>query len=199
MRQQSKNLTATALVAMLALSGALAARADDTPSRAGIEDVTFLGTVANMGDLARRSSTELLRLRVHDLGGPVQEQALLDVFHKKGAKGLEQALFGKNVGFVQFGTRFPEPIAAAFVNEEGGARTLVVVTQRQVSPREIWNLRRSADYNFRILEVALDGHDKGTGSMYAAARFRKTKSGDLTADNLGFIPWRILNLKPARS
>lgn len=200
MSQRHSTFRALSIMALALAIAAIAAAGNPAAAVAGeqakLEDVTFHGTVVNFGDLAPRSSTQSLRIRVHTVAGENQADYLADIFKRRGEAGLEQALSGRDVGFVQFGDRFPEPIAAAFVSEVDGNRHLTLLTQRNLALREIWGNRRSADYRFRVIEVDLDANNRGSGTMFAAARFRKDKSGDVTADNLGVWPWRIMNLKP---
>jgi hypothetical protein len=201
MSQRHRRISALSTMATVALTLTLGAaggvsRAAAADVGAGLEGITFYGQVVTFGDLAPRSSTQSLRIRVRDVSELAQSSYLADIYQRKGEAGLEQALFGRDVGFVQFGDRLPEPIAAAFVSDVDGNRHLTLLSERNISPREIWGSRRSAGYRFRVIEVDLDATNHGSGTMFGAARFRKDKSGDITAQNLGILPWRIMNLKP---
>jgi hypothetical protein len=193
------NRTLPRLVAVLAfalaLLGPFAAVADDAPAR--IENTTFSGALVTMGDLAPRPSVTTVRLRVTQLSPPGELDRLATIVRENGERALDNDLAGRDLGFLQFGDRFPERIGAAVATEVGGHRHLTLILARPLSMREIWRSQRSEDYRLRIVEIDLDADSPGVGNgtMFAASRLRRERHGVVSSENLGALPWRILNLR----
>jgi len=167
-----------------------------TPQRqTPVVNTTFVANVFNLGDLGSRAFATTLRVHVDQLTPETEAARLTSILRVRGERTLENELAKRDVGYLQIDSRLPERLAAAFLTEVDGERHLVLITERTVSPREIWRNTRSADYRFRVIELTLDDSGHGGGNMLAAARFRIEKDGTLGARNLGFIPWRVLNLR----
>ncbi len=191
-RSSTRLISAVLAVAVVALAGAAgAAESPATP----VVSTTFLGTVVTLGDLGPRASTFTLRLHVDKLTPDGEAARLTEVLRKQGETALASELGARDLGYLQLGTRFPERLQAAFLDEVDGARHLVLITQRPFSARETFRNARSADYRFRVVEVILDGAGNGAGAMLGAARFRLEKDGTLGARNLGIVPWRIVGMR----
>ncbi len=187
---------AVATVAVTGLTLAPAYAQTGAPQReTPIVNTTFLANVFTAGDLGSRATATTLRVRVENLTAQSEASRLTSILRVRGERTLENELAGRDLGYLQIGNRFPERLKAAFLTEVDGERHLVLITQRELSRREIWNSARSADYRFRVVELTLDASGHGQGNMLAAARFRIEKDGTLGTRNLGFLPWRVLNLR----
>lgn len=193
------NRTLLRLVAVLAfalaLLGTFPAVADNAPAR--IENTTFAGALVTMGDLTPRTIVTTVRLRVTQLSPPGELDRLAMIVRENGERALDNDLAGQDLGFLQIGDRFPERVGAAVATDIGGHRHLTLILERRLSMREIWRNELSEDYRLRILEVDLDADSSGVGNgtMFAASRLRRERHGVVSAQNLGALPWRILNLR----
>ncbi len=183
----------TLAVAVVAVSGA--ARADEVAAAGAVLNTTFVGTAVNWSDIGPRGMTTTFRVHIDQLTPDSEADRFASILRLRGEKTLQNELASRNVGYLQLDSRFPEPLAAAFLTEIDGHRHLLLLTERPVSFREIWSNARSADYGFRVIELDLDAKGSGDGSMFVAARFKVEKDGSLGARNFGFLPWRILNLR----
>jgi hypothetical protein len=184
----------TAFTAGLVLLAGLALAPAQARGETPIVNTTFIGNVFRMGDLGRPGATSV-KIRVNRLSSADEATRIEDILRERGERSLEGALATTDVGYLQIDNRFPERIAAAMVSRaDDGSRRLVLVTERPLSRREIFSLSRARDYRFRVLQLDLDANGKGGGEMLAAARFQIEKDGTLGTRNLGFLPWRVLNL-----
>lgn len=188
-------LAAVSAVALAGLTLAPAEAQRETP----VVNTTFVANVFGFGGLGPRAAATTLRVRVQELTPETEAARLTSILRVRGERTLENELAKRDMGFLQIDNRFPERLAAAFLKDVDGERHLVLITQRNVSPREIWSSARSADYRFRVVELTLDASGHGAGNMLAAARFRIEKDGTLGARSLGFVPWRVLNLRALES
>jgi hypothetical protein len=188
-------LAAVAAVALAGITLAPAAAQGETP----IVNTTFLANVFDPGGAGPRGSATTLRVRVESLTPQSEAARWTSILRLRGERMLENELAGRDLGYMQIGNRFPERLVAAFETNVDGERHLVLITQRVVGVREIWSSARSADYMYRMVELTLDASGHGDGAMYAAARFRVEKDGTLGTRNLGFLPWRVSNLRAVAS
>jgi hypothetical protein len=194
--RETRRLTVAAAIVVLA--GVTLARAEaqgETP----VVKTTFLANVFDPVGNGPRGSATTLRVRVESLTPQSEADRWLSILRVRGEHTLENELATRDLGYMQIGNRFPERLAAAFLTDVGGERHLVLITQRVISPHEVWSSARSADYRYRMVELTLDAEGHGDGAMYSAARFRVEKDGTLGTRNLGFIPWRVSNLRAVSS
>jgi hypothetical protein len=190
MRPHALQLVPVAVVAGLMVLAA-GARAEEAPVTTPIVHSTFVGTLLYLGDHATTGSTATLRVHVNALTSVEDVDHLADTLEQHGENALENELGSRDVGYLQIGERFPERLAAAYVEEIDGARHLVLITERDISAREIFANRRSADYRFRVIEITLDERGNGAGEMIPFARLRVEKDGSLGARNLDVLPSRV--------
>jgi hypothetical protein len=184
------------LLLPLLLGALLVAAVAASPPEGSLEHTDLLATVVNFGALSPHATTETLRIQIREISPQSEADRLGDVLNREGQTGLEKALEHRDVGFVQFGQRLPEPLAAAFVTDFDNGRHVMLVSERPLGLREVWGGLRSESYRFRMIELDLDDNNHGSGSMLPAARF-SVNDGQVIAENYGVWPWRLLNVRPA--
>jgi len=143
---------AFAVVALAGLSLQPVQAQGQTPQRqTPVVNTTFVANVFNFGDLGGRAFATTLRVHVDQLTPETEAARLTSILRVRGESTLENELAKRDVGYLQIDSRLPERLAAAFLTEVDGERHLVLITERTVSPREIWRNTRSADYRFRVI------------------------------------------------
>jgi hypothetical protein len=78
--------------------------------------------------------------------------------------------------------------------DEGG-RQIVLATDRPIGFREARNQPRSMDYPFTIVQMHLDGNDRGEGKILAGTRIYIDKKQNLVLENYGQQPVRFNEIK----
>jgi hypothetical protein len=84
--------------------------------------------------------------------------------------------------------------AHEFKLDEGGRR-IVLATDRPIGFREARNQSRTMDYPFTIIEIRLDGNDRGEGKILAGTRIYVDKNKHLVLENYGQQPVRFNEIR----
>lgn len=162
----------------------------------GAYRVSFVGTLADLGDRLPRQTTQPVKIWIDRLTSDSEAEHLSEVVRAKGQNALEQALFEDSVGRLQIGDRLGYPIAFArrFVDADG--EHLLLIAQRPISFREIFRNTRSRDYPFTVVELDLDVSGHGSGEVLSAARIRTRRNGEIELLNLDVRAGRLLAVAP---
>lgn len=196
----SRPLLLSALAAALLLGAAsyADARTKVTTPRAG---ESYVGSLVqtHLGSRFARFGDGFIHVRIDRFTSDAETQKLAALVAKKGQDELRNVLGGGEIGTVRIGSRLAQPIAAAWKTQEGTNQHLVLVVPRNISIREVFGNRLSADYPYTIVELDLapDGH--GEGDLLATARLKPGKKGGLEYQDLRPLPIRILNVQPTAS
>lgn len=185
--------TAALVATCLAFSGLTSA-----PSLAAVGESpigTYTGRLVNLTPIFPRHSTTTLTLRLKRLTTAEEAQKMADVLRRKGEVALQDELWKQEAGSLQIDGHVGLPVAAALWSEDEAGGHLVLVINRPISLREFWNMSRSKDYPFTIVELDLASDGHGSGEMVAAAKIDITKDSTVQIESLGVIPLRILRLQ----
>jgi hypothetical protein len=150
-----------------------------------------------MGQNTQVGQTFNVTVHIDEYSTPEERKILLDAFDSGGSKGLYNALDKMPArghiaitGTLGYDIKFARKIPM----DEGFK--IIVVTNRPVNFREVWNSSRSLDYNLSYLELTLNKETgKGTGTLIPAAEFKiDKKSGELTIEAFN-NPWALTNVQ----
>ena len=197
----TRKLHRTSIAALLAISlPTLAAASPGAPAPQAAGDgayrVSFVGTLANLGDHLPRRSTQAVKIWIDRLTTDAEAATLAERVRAKGPDALEQALFGATVGRLQIGDRLGYPIAFARRFADADGEHLLLIAQRPISFREIFRNTRSRDYPYTVVELDLDASGHGSGEVLSAARVRTLANGEVELQNLEFLTARLLAVSP---
>jgi hypothetical protein len=171
-------LDAAAIVCILLLSGIRGAAQDEH----ALHEVY---QAQAMGQNTQAGQTFNVTVHTDEYSTPEERQILIDAFNTGGSKGLYNALDKMSArgriavtGTLGYDIKYARKIPA----DEGFK--LIVVTNRPINFREVWNSGRSLDYNLSYLEIRLNKEmGKGTGTLIPAALFKiDKKSGEVTIE-----------------
>lgn len=75
-----------------------------------------------------------------------------------------------------------------------GGQHIVLLTNRPISFRELWNGTRSRDYPFGIVILNVDKDGKGTGLFDPLCKMKFNKKNELEVERYGQRPFRLVNV-----
>jgi hypothetical protein len=162
---------------------------------------SYLGSVVqtNLGSRFVRFGDGFIHIQIDRYTSPQETQKLAALVARKGQDELRNVLGGQELGTVRIGSRLGQPIAAAWKTQNGPNEKLVLVVPRNVSIREVFGNRLSADYPYTIVELDLGPDGRGEGDLIATAKLKAGRDGNLEYQDLRRLPIRILNVQPKRS
>jgi hypothetical protein len=175
------------------LAGALALAGAGAPAGAQ-EFRAFDGFLVDSANLVPGFSTGYLNLR---LTGTTSEAALAGyaaLARKEGEFALRNRLAAEDLGRYWVGSALGLPIAIVQETRDDGLRRLLIVVERNQSPREIFSASRSVDYPYVVLDLTLDGDGRGVGELHPLAKLEISPDGKLTYEGLAPLPMRILEV-----
>jgi hypothetical protein len=77
---------------------------------------------------------------------------------------------------------------------EDGGQHIVLLTNRPITFRELWNGTRSRDYPFGIVILNVDKDGKGTGLFDPLCKMKFNKKNELEVERYGQRPFRLANV-----
>jgi len=126
-----------------------------------------------------------------------ERQALFAALESGGSDALRKALFdSEETGFVSIAGRQTYRMRYARAVEEGGARTIVLATDRPISFNEARSAgARTRDYDISIIVLNLDEGGSGSGAFSVGTQvtFDRTKN-QLVLENYSTEPVRLNNV-----
>jgi len=126
-----------------------------------------------------------------------EETADLDRALASGREGaVTKQLTSHFVGRLEVDGRIGEPIGFARRYRDAEGEHLILVTRRELPRRELFSLHHSTLYPWRIVDLVLDDGGFGAGRMVVAARLKTQSSDGIRAGALGFVPERLLGVRP---
>lgn len=138
-----------------------------------------------------------LNIYVDDVTADGDRDELLALLKNKGP----DALVSKMEGIKDKGRIAPDGSVGTGVRvvrirptADGGQR-IILVTNRPISFRELYNGNRSTDYKFGYVVLNLDKDGKGTGTFAPLCKVRFNKKGELEVENYGQKPYRLANVR----
>src|SRR5450759_926452 len=191
-KQDIKNFTlgTAAIMCVLLLSG-IHSVAQDEHALHEVYQAQAMGQNTQVGQ------TFSVTVHIDEYSTPEELQILVDAFNTGGSKGLYNALDKMSArghiaitGTLGYDIKYARKLPA----DEGFK--LIVVTNRPVNFREVWNSGRSLDYNLSYLEITLNKETgKGTGTLIPAALFKiDKKSGEVTIEAFN-SPFNLTNIE----
>ena len=154
----------------------------------------FSGTLVDAGGAVPRATSARFTLHIDEYTSDDEALALLEVLAKEGPKGLEDAMRDLDKGWIRIGSSLGYPISVARTFETENGRMVRVATDRPVQMFEVIRGLRSKDYPFGILEIQLDGENRGQGRLIPAAEVSFSAEGSLEIESLGTQPFRLLKV-----
>ena len=184
-----KSLIAVAVAAGIGASASSYAATPEGQER-------FSAYAVDLGGNIYGPRTSLLQITVNRWSTDDERRNLESIFEEKGPDGLLAALrktppIGRihTPGSVGYDLRFAYQVPLAT-----GGRRIVIGTDRPLSFYEASQRPRSASYPFTILEMRVDEHGRGQGSMSVASRV--TGMGEtIEIENYATTPVRLMQVR----
>jgi hypothetical protein len=76
-----------------------------------------------------------------------------------------------------------------------GGQHIVLVTNRAITFRELYNSTRSRDYPFSIVVLNVDQNGKGTGTFAPLCRITFNKKNEIVIEHYSIKPFRLANVR----
>jgi hypothetical protein len=186
MKRVSRLTSIAVLLLAFGISGASAASAPDR---------IYLATLVDTSHVLPGAESIPIRVRLARLTADDRVADLASVAREKGALALRRALETESVGRLEINGHLGNPISYARRTEDASGVHLLLISERSLSLREIFGMRRSTDFPFTVVEIDLAPDGSGTGNFYGAARIRPRKGGELELDGLSPLPARLMAVK----
>jgi hypothetical protein len=181
----------------LALAAA-AALLVPTVARAQADRLVLVGTLVDNANLLRESTTAPVTIRIDRF---TTDEAAADYspwVDKHGSDALLRGSWSDRVGTIQVSGSIGYPIAFARQVADENGRHLLLIIQRPISPREIWDSERSLRYPYTVVKIDLGRDGRGSGDVLPAARLHVRNDGSVELDNLVDLPLRLLAVREVR-
>lgn len=142
------------------------------------ESETFQANVVSVSS-PKGMATDTVTLRVDRWTQPEEARVLLGVLGAKGPKAFENAMEELDLGRLAATASLGLPIGMATTEETAAGRSIRLILERPLLPRELNKIERSADYRFIVVEFTMDDAGGGKGRIVPAAKLRLGPGGDL--------------------
>lgn len=134
---------------------------------------------------------------------PDEERAkYLGILKEQGAEKLHEALFDADeVAFMKISGGMGYKLKLARdVTDAKGVRHLIFVADRPITFREMRTSTNSEDYNFSIVELALDAEGKGEGALALGVEVKWNEEKDVPElTTMSSEPVRIMNVEKVKN
>jgi hypothetical protein len=167
--------------------------ADDSPG------LVLTGTLVDNGLVLPFTQSLPITVRLDRFTTDDEAAGFAATLRKDGANALDRALFGQRLGVLQIRQGIGLPIGFAREFDDDAGRHILLLVQRPISPREIFNAWRSVDYKYTVLEIDLAPDGRGSGEILPAAQLRMRKDGRIELVNLLQQPLRLLAVRKTSS
>ena len=186
----------------LALSAILGAPSTGVLAQ-GALPLKFTAFAINMNSGPKTATVDIV---INNWSTDAQRDALLGILQEqKDVYRANQALLKAlqkmpKVGYIRTPERLAWDLRYARENKgEDGGRQIVVATDRPVGFAEARNQPRSMDYPFTIIEMRLNGEDKGEGKLlYGTKLYFDKKTNNLVLENYAQQPVRLNEIHPLK-
>jgi hypothetical protein len=156
------------------------------------------GALISGGGVGNLIGTGRIEITITRWSTPEERTLFTEALTSQGeAALLDELIKAKPVGTVRFNTQLAYDLryASETPHAEGGTRVFFA-TDRPVSAWEIWNNPQYARYPFTLIDLTLDRHGEGTGSLLLAARVTAGSDGQfLSVENFATQPIAITQLR----
>ncbi len=129
------------------------------------------------------SNPAFIRIESYSTDDEVKQYAQL--LGEKGQMELHQALSKLDRGFIRIGGSLGYPIAVARTRKTETGRVVFLIANRPFEGIALAQGLRSADYPFGVVELKLDGKNKGEGQIIGAAQISISNDGYVEIKSLG--------------
>jgi hypothetical protein len=190
--------TATTLITVLLLAPTWLGAQDTRPATTTPEVFTATAQAKNATGAVSGTLEALVSRYTPDFDRKVVEEALRLGGYPRFVTAIRNA---PDVGQLVLGGGQPYTIRYARETNEGGGRTIVLVTDRPVlflgSAKA--DAKPRAGYEVALVRIQVDGTGRGKGTMAAAARVRPDGNGGVLLDDYAEQPIELANVtrKPA--
>lgn len=133
-----------------------------------------------------------------NLTGATEESDLVHysvVARKKGERALFNRLGEEDLGRLSIDGSLGRPIAIVQETRDEGLRRLLIVVERELSPRELFGSTRSSRYPYLVVDATLDADGVGYGELHPAARLQVSPDGKIRYTTFEPLPLKVLQLK----
>jgi hypothetical protein len=140
------------------------------------EQETFTAFVVNMGGVI---STGTVKIVIDRWSTPEERNELIAAFKSGGQDELLKVLQKlQKVGYISLPKTLGYELHYAYQwPAEDGGRTIVIATDRRITPGEVWDQTRSMDYPFELIQMKLNAEGKGNGVLAWAVKIQVSKDG----------------------
>ena len=193
--QRALCLAAVAAVTLALAPGLAVAGTTTRPN----PPITYIATLVDSTHILPMADSVPITIRLDRYTTESEAAHLSDVAKVKNEQGLRQALGEDFVGQLQIDNHLSDPIAYARRVEDANGTHLMLIAQRPLTMREIFQGWPTVDYPFTVLELDLGPNGTGSGTMYLAARIRPRKNGKIELVGYDFLPSRLMAVKKTQS
>ena len=155
-----------------------------------IIQATAMGTSTQMGRIVD------VNIYINAYSTQDDRKTLIEAFKKRGQDGLFDALQDmKPKGRVRFSSGgVGNDVKYIIELPSQNGRKLRLITDRNLSFRELYNSNRNVDYNVGAIELNLTPDGKGTGTVLPAVRLTVNKKKKQVEIETYQNPWNLTNL-----
>lgn len=181
---------AAALLSAAVGIGSAVGQTVDTP-------LTFTAVAVNVGNSGPVAANRI-EFHVDRWSTDAERAALLRALSDRGPQGMVTALQkGKRVGFLRVSSSLGYDLRYARSDRgEDGVTTIVLLTDRPIDWWETRQWRPIRDFPFTWIELRVDGHGSGMGTMSIATRIKyDSTTGALTPETYESGPARLEDVR----
>jgi hypothetical protein len=157
----------------------------------------FAVNMSNIGT----GATSVVTIQIDRWGTAAERERLVNVLVQKGPERLLDALQDtRPVGRIWMPGTTGFDLRFAQVDAVGdGIHRIVIVTDRPIGVREALNRSRTVDYPFTLIQIQLDGQNRGDGRMSVATKITYSAStNSIILEDIASEPVRLQNVQIER-
>lgn len=188
-----KRLTVAMALMMLTVLLVPAATGEDVIER-------YRGFAVAMGSVAAGAKSSV-EIGIFRWTTDEERASFLSILEEKGSDALHEAMFeGEQVAFMKISGSMGYKLrfAREFVDDKG-VRHIILASDRPISMQEMRQSTATEDYNFSIIELAVDSEGRGEGAIALGVAVGWNKEKDvLELEGYSSEPMRLMNVSRAK-
>jgi hypothetical protein len=160
---------------------------------------TYVATLVDSTHILPMAESVPITIRLERFTTGSEASHFSDVARARDETALRKALSEDFIGQLRIDNHLSDPIAYARRVDDQSGHHLMLIAQRPLSMREIFQGWPSVDYPFTVIELDLGPNGAGSGTIYLAARIRPHENGEIELVGYDFLPSRLMAVKKVAS